>query len=160
MWLLHYDCVQTLLIIELNAIIAVTVWMLVEDEPDIYEIILLMYDLIGVSGVAFTNGEDAIGWVDNYENLNPTSEPLQLALLDIRLPGDISGVDVGARLRGSPALNDLVLVLMTAYHLTPDEEEAVLAASGADMLVYKPLPRLNIFADALNEAVERRFGTD
>ena len=133
-----------------------TTWMLVEDEPDIYEIITLMYDMINVVGVSFMNGEDAIDWVGDYEHQPASHEKLELALLDIRLPGDINGVDVGRRLRESPALHDIVVVLMTAYHLTPDEEAAVLEDSGADMLVYKPLPRLNVFARALYEAIDRR----
>lgn len=98
-----------------------TTWMLVEDEPDIYEIIMLMYDLINVTGVSFTNGEDVLNWIAGYEMQPQGDEPLELALLDIRLPGDVNGVDVARRLRESPALHDVVIVLMTAYHLNPDE---------------------------------------
>ena len=41
-----------------------TVWMVVEDEPDVYEMVLAMYETLGIDGVAFTTGEEAITWID------------------------------------------------------------------------------------------------
>ncbi len=60
-------------------------------------------------------------------------------MLDIRLPG-ATGDKVAQRLRKSPVLGDIVIVFMTAYHLTPQEEEQILESAGTKHILYKPLP--------------------
>ncbi|RMF78465.1 MAG: response regulator [Chloroflexi bacterium] len=115
-------------------------WLLLEDELDLYEVLLTIYAIAGYQGVALSNGEDMINWIDDVDNGEIDSIDIQFALLDIRLPGKLSGVDVAARLRESPYLWDIVIILMTAYRLSPAEEEAVLEESGADLLLYKPIP--------------------
>lgn len=126
-----------------------TTWMVVEDEPGLYDMVLAMYDTLGVNGIAFASGEEAIEWIEAVENGHFQDEIPELALLDIRLPGDVSGPDVGARMRASKLLNDTAIVLMTAYHLSSQDEEHVLALSGSDGLLYKPLPTLAEFDKVL-----------
>lgn len=132
-----------------------TAWMLLEDEPDLYDMVLAMYGLLGIKGIAFTNGEDAFSWLDDVENGRYRQEMPELALLDIRMPDRINGPMVGARIRQSPALRDIVIVLMTAYKLTPQEEEEIMMYSGADYFLYKPLPALpeieNLFRSLIAE---------
>src|SRR5207237_561854 len=70
-----------------------------------------------------------------------TGELPELAILDIRLP-EISGPEVGARLRLSERLGRIAIVMITAYRLTPEEEEQVKTRAQADMLMYKPLPSM------------------
>ena len=102
-----------------------TTWMVVEDEPDLYEMVLTMYEMLGIEGVAFTDGEEAITWIEEVDNGEYKRELPELALLDIRLPGKVQGPSVGARLRGSPAMKGMTVVLMTAFKLTPKEEKAI-----------------------------------
>lgn len=122
-------------------------WMVVEDEPDIYELLLMMLEAFGVEGLAFVDGEEAVSWIDDVDNGYYHGELPTVALLDIRLPGKFSGVDVGSRLRQSPNISreDLKVVLVTAYRLSKDEEEMVIQQSGADHLIYKPIPRFEEF---------------
>ena len=115
--------------------------MVVEDEPDIYEVLLAMFEMWGIEGVAFVDGEEAVAWVDDVDNERFKGELPELALLDIRLPGDINGAMVGERLRKSTELGNIASVLITAFKLTADEEKAIVKQAGADRLVYKPLPR-------------------
>lgn len=122
-----------------------TTWMVVEDEPDLYDMVLAMYEVVGVSGVAFANGEDAVDWIDALEGGYSHGELPELALLDIRLPGDVTGLEVGSKLRASSILGNTRVVLMTAYRLSPQEEAAAIAQSGADLLIYKPLPPIAEF---------------
>ncbi|HEX2908841.1 MAG TPA: response regulator [Phototrophicaceae bacterium] len=128
-------------------------WMLVEDEPDMYTMVLAMYEIMGVHGMAFTNGNDALNWLDALDDGQIGGELPELALIDIRLPGFISGPQVGARLRQSPALRQIAIVLMTAYSLSPQQEREMVAQAGANLLLYKPLPSHNILKQMLQEII-------
>jgi hypothetical protein len=67
---------------------------------------------------------------------------------------------VGERLRNSDTLGEVAMVLTTAYKLTPDEEKAVIKKSGADRLVYKPLPKFGQLQALLESTIgERRAKT-
>lgn len=132
-------------------------WMVVEDEPDLYDLVLAMYETLGISGVAFTTGEEAVDWIDDVDAGHFIGELPELALLDIRLPGDISGPAIGARLRKSPALKNITIVLMTAYRLTEAEEKAFIKEAGSDRFLYKPLPKLNEFKQIMLKTRRRRL---
>src|SRR5690606_41253647 len=109
-----------------------------EADPD--DTLLMCCEIWGVDGIAFTTGTDAIRWIDDVDRGTNDAGVPELALLDIRLPG-ATGPQIGERLRQSPALQSMAVVLTTAYHLTPQEERAAVAQAGADALIYKPLPK-------------------
>lgn len=130
-------------------------WMVVEDEPDIYEVLLAMFEVWGIEGVAFVDGGEAVAWIEDVDAGRVQSELPELAILDIRLP-QVSGPEVGARLRQSPRLENIAMVLITAYRLKPQEEHDLVAQAGADLLLYKPLPRPDDFRSLLNEILKKR----
>lgn len=130
--------------------------MVVEDEPDIYEVLLAMFGIWGIEGVAFVDGEEAISWIDDVDNQRFQGELPELALLDIRLPGEVNGPAVGERLRKSDTLKDVAIVLTTAYKLTPDEEASVMKQAEADKLVYKPLPKFAELQKLLEDTIAQR----
>lgn len=130
--------------------------MVVEDEPDIYEVLLAMFGIWGIEGVAFVDGEEAVNWIEDVDQGRFQGELPELALLDIRLPGPIQGPAVGERLRGSKKLGNIAIVLITAYKLTPDEEKDVILRAGADRLMYKPLPKFNELQHVLEEIILKR----
>jgi CheY-like chemotaxis protein len=133
--------------------------MVVEDEPDIYELLLAMFEMWGIEGVAFVDGEEAISWIDEADKGGNGEHP-ELALLDIRLPGNVKGPDVGARIRQSPVLNGMAIVMITAYKLSTEEEQEVMQKAGADRLLNKPLPNFGELKKLLEEAIaERRART-
>jgi len=117
-----------------------TTWMVVEDEPGLYDMVLTMYSLMGVHGVAFTTGEDALDWIEAVDKGQFSDEIPELAMLDIRLPGAEDGIAVGVRMRQSPILKHTRIVLMTAYKLSPRDETHIKQQVQADILLYKPLP--------------------
>ncbi|MCD4685041.1 MAG: response regulator [Anaerolineae bacterium] len=129
-------------------------WMVVEDEPDIYDVLLAMFEIWGIEGVAFVDGAEAIAWIEGVDQGRIRGDLPELAILDIRLP-EASGPEVGARLRQSPILGGIAIVLITAYHMTPEEERAVLEESQADMLLYKPLPAMPQLRDAMDGVIEK-----
>ena len=133
-----------------------TSWMLVEDEPDLYEMLLAMTQTMGVDGIAFSTGEEAVDWIEDVDAGMFQGELPVLALLDIRLPGDIDGPMVGARLRQSRQLGHVRTILITAFHLSPSEEADVLHQADADLLLYKPLPGFRELESILKGKRKRR----
>lgn len=133
-----------------------TVWMVVEDEPDLYELVLAMYGLLGVDGLAFVTGEEALDWIDDFDDGIFSDEVPEVALLDIRLPGRLSGVDVGARIRRSRYLRNIPIVMMTAYRMSYKDEQIVMRRSGADKILYKPLPNHRELRTIFNELMVQR----
>jgi HAMP domain-containing protein/CheY-like chemotaxis protein/signal transduction histidine kinase len=87
--------------------------LVVEDNPaeqlSIRE--LLSYDDIEISAVA--TGNDALAAI--------TESAFDCVVLDLRLP-DMSGFDVLERLRDTPALNDLPVVVFTGKELSAEED--------------------------------------
>ncbi len=137
-----------------------TTWMVVEDEPDFYELVLAIYDTLGVDGLAFTNGEEAMSWIEDVDagqQVTTVDELPQLALLDIRLPGYISGIEVSQRLRASPVLGNIAIVLMTAYKPASKDEKIIVQQAECDLLLYKPLPRLPEFKRIMEKVVAQRM---
>jgi len=130
--------------------------MVVEDEPDIYEVLLAMFGIWGIEGVAFVDGEEAVSWIDDVDSGTFKGELPELALLDIRLPGEINGAGVGERIRQSTVLNQIAIVLTTAYKLTPDEEARIMEQAGADRLIYKPLPKFAELQGVLEDTIATR----
>ena len=113
-------------------------WMVVEDEPDIYDVLLAMFEIWGIEGVAFVDGAEAVSWIEEVDRGTVSGELPELAILDIRLP-EVSGPEVGERLRKSPRLHEMAIVMITAYRMTPTDEEQVIRKAQADALMYKPL---------------------
>lgn len=133
--------------------------MVVEDEPDIYEVLLALFEMWGIEGVAFVDGEEAVAWIEDVDKGKYPGELPELALLDIRLPGSVSGPEVGGRLRKSAALEHMAVVLTTAYKLSPDQEREFIELAGADKLIYKPLPKFQDLKRLLEELIaDRRAG--
>jgi CheY-like chemotaxis protein len=130
--------------------------MIVEDESDIYTLLLAMFDVWGIEGIAFLEGEEALHWIDDVDGGRFLTELPELALIDIRLPGDISGIQIGERLRASPYLRQMVIVLITAFRLSPADEAAVRLQADADLLLYKPLPDLPRLRVMLDTALRAR----
>jgi len=130
--------------------------MVVEDEPDIYDVLLAMFEMWGIEGVAFVDGDEAIAWIEDVDHGRFQGELPELALLDIRLPGEINGVMVGERLRKSPILGDVAIVLTTAFRLKPEEQEEAIRAAEADLWLPKPLPKFSELRDILEKVIAER----
>lgn len=130
-------------------------WMVVEDEPDLYDTLLALFEIWSIDGVAFTNGTDAIDWIEQVDSGNSETNIPELAILDIRLPG-VNGPQIGERLRRSPILQDIAIVLITAFRLSPGEEDEMIALADAEALIYKPLPAPTEFRELLRHAISKR----
>lgn len=130
-------------------------WMVVEDEPDIYDVLLAMFEIWGIEGVAFVDGPEALAWIDSVDEGKVRGDLPELAILDIRLP-ESSGPEVGKRLRESPILKNMAIILITAYHLNTEEEKKAKELAQADRLMYKPLPAMPELRQVLDDLIALR----
>lgn len=130
-------------------------WLLVEDEPDISEMLLAVFDIWEIDGVVHQNGEETLAWLESIHRGEIDTIP-ELALIDIRLIGDIDGITVAQKLRSSPVLKKMVIVLNTAYALTEQEKQQCLRISGADHVMNKPLPRFEILYEELQVLIQQK----
>ena len=124
-------------------------------NPTIYDVLLAMFEIWGIEGVAFVDGAEAVSWIDEVDKGIAPGELPELAILDIRLP-EVSGPEIGARLRKSTRLGDVAIVMITAYRLSPSEEEQVIKKAEADTLMYKPLPAMPELRAKLDAIIARR----
>ncbi|MBI5961812.1 MAG: response regulator [Chloroflexi bacterium] len=129
-------------------------WIVVEDESDIHDFIMGMFEIWGIGGMAFSNGMEAIAWLDKLSGRQVKDDLPELALVDIRLP-DIPGPEISAKLRDKWG-NNITIVLTTAYHLTPEEEEQIINSAQADALMYKPLPLMADLRRILDQIITKR----
>jgi DNA-binding response OmpR family regulator len=101
---------------------------IVEDDRDIRELIALILDEDGYETVATSTGADAM---EECRERVP-----DLVLLDISLPGELSGLEVCRRLRADSRLAGLPVMLLTARARSEDVEAGY--AAGADDYLVKP----------------------
>jgi CheY-like chemotaxis protein len=101
--------------------------LVVDDDPDILEIVTVVLDLYDVPAVTAGDGIEALAVMRR-------SRELGVVLLDLMMPR-MNGVDVLAAMKRDPELATLpVIVISGNYHT----ERAVLAM-GADEYLVKPL---------------------
>ena len=130
--------------------------MLVSGEIFEIDILLMVFEMWDISDVVFYDGEEAIDWIDDVDAERFQGELPELVLLEIRLPGDIDGITVSQRLRKSPVLSNISIVLTTAYRFTPDEESDLIQQAGADLLLPKPFPVFKELKFILEEVIAGR----
>lgn len=101
--------------------------LVVDDDPDILEIVTIVLGLYNVPAVTASDGIEALTALRG-------STDLGLVLLDLMMPG-MNGVDVLAEMKRDPALAAMPVVVISGNYHT---EQAVLAM-GADEYLLKPL---------------------
>lgn|SRR5574341_450953 len=127
-------------------------WMLVEDDTAIRNVIETMCELWDIKTISFKDGFEA----SEYLAKSTLPDPIpQVALLDIRMPGPW-GHEIGAKIRSHEVLRNIGVILMTAYELPGEDEQEYLQVSGADTLLYKPLPPMEELHHIINQILEKR----
>jgi two-component system alkaline phosphatase synthesis response regulator PhoP len=102
--------------------------LIVDDEPDILEIISYNLEKEGYEIQTAKNGQEAL---DKMPFFKP-----DLVILDIMMP-KINGVEVCKRLRSKPEYNDTLIIFLTALN---DESSQIKGLeTGADDYVSKPI---------------------
>ncbi len=130
-------------------------WLVVEDEDDIRNIVKVMFKVWGYDPLEFRNGHEAWRWLDAIENGTYNGELPELALLDIRMPGH-KGNEIAKRMRSLDALKSTPIVLMTAFSLSDGEYQEMLRECGVDKIIHKPLPDLFELKNTLDTVREKK----
>ena len=131
-------------------------WLLVEDEPDIREMLLAVFDIWKIRCIVHRSGEETLEWLKDIEHYETADLP-ELALIDIRLVSDLDGISVASKLRSNPLLKNIVIVLNTAYTLTEQEKQQCLRLSQADHVMSKPLPRFEELYEELSALKNKKL---
>jgi len=131
-------------------------WMIAEDENDIRNLVATMATVWGHTTVAFESGQKAWDWMDTVED-GTNSDPIpEFALMDIRMPG-YRGDEVAARIRRTPGMEEIPIVLMTAFVLTEEERQSMMRDSGVDKVINKPLPEFGELKDLLHDVIDKKI---
>lgn len=118
--------------------------LLVEDEPDILEVIRLILAKNSYSIRSATSGEQAM-------KLAREEKP-DLMILDIMLPGQ-SGLEVCRQLKNDPDMQDIYIIILTAKAQKRDIRAGY--AAGCDDYIVKPFNTL-----AMTERVQHVLGNE
>jgi two-component system alkaline phosphatase synthesis response regulator PhoP len=124
------------------------VLLVVEDEPDIAELIRFNLEQ---EGFAVSTAEDGEKGLDAVRKLRPA-----LVILDLMLPG-IAGLEVCRRLRNDEATARLPIVILTAR--AAESDRIVGLEMGADDYVTKPFSPRELVA-RVRAVLRRSYGAD
>jgi two-component system alkaline phosphatase synthesis response regulator PhoP len=125
--------------------------LVVEDEPDILQLVKHYLEKEGFIALTAKNGSEAL---KNVKEDNP-----DLVVLDLMLP-EINGLEVCKRLRSTPATARLPIIMLTAK---AEESDTIVGLElGADDYVTKPFSPNALIArvKALLRRIERAASTD
>ena len=118
--------------------------LIVEDEPDIVELLAYNLHQAGFETITAFNGEDALR--------HANTRPPDLILLDVLLPG-VDGLEVCRMLKTNPATADIPVIMLTAKGEKTDR--IVGLELGADDYVTKPFSPREVVLRI--RAVQRRM---
>jgi DNA-binding response OmpR family regulator len=116
--------------------------LIIEDEPDILDVVRLALVPDGYQILAATTGEKALEMA--------VTDPPDLILLDIMLPGR-SGLDVCQQLKNDPHTQEIPIIILTARALDSDIQAGYQA--GCDEYIVKPFDVLSL-AERVREFLE------
>lgn len=121
-----------------------SMWLIAEDEPDIYETFQALFELWGTNGIGFTSFDEAKAWIEDMDKNDIDSVMPELAILDIRLPDNQAGVMniqggiiLSGMIRKSTRLKHIVVVLISAYHQigNPIKKDKLTIADNGEIII-------------------------
>lgn len=131
-------------------------WMIVEDDPQVYELLCEAFERWEIESLLFVDVEQALDWIALVDQGVNVGELPELVLLDLRFYGEMVGHLVGQQLRRSPSLKNLPIVIMTAQISTPQEHDLYMRTFKPDAFLRKPLPRFAELKRKLDNLIAKR----
>jgi len=101
--------------------------LVVDDEPMVLDLCRHVLSLGGYNVLGAKGGEEALTFFEK------AGEPIELALLDVMMPG-LNGFEVAQRIRG--ASPETKVVLMSGYH--PSDVAKITGEETAFAIIWKP----------------------
>jgi DNA-binding response OmpR family regulator len=131
-------------------------WMIVEDDPQVYELLCEAFERWEIESLLFVDVEQALDWITLVDQGVNVGELPELVLLDLRFYGETVGHLVGQQLRRSPSLKNLPIVIMTAQVSSPQDHELYMRTFKPDAFLRKPLPRFAELKRRLDNLIVKR----
>lgn len=131
-------------------------WMLIEDEADIRNVVKVMFQVWGNNVIEFSNGNDAMAFIEEVDEGKHQDGLPTLVLSDIRMPGP-NGNEIAHRIRQSPILKEIPIILMTAFQLSESEQVSFRTNDGVNRIIFKPLPDFDKFHQMIMEVVNGTY---
>jgi two-component system cell cycle response regulator DivK len=119
--------------------------MLVEDAADTRDLVTAILEMAGHSVDFAVTGEEGI---TKIQTLLP-----DVILMDMSLPGKMSGLDVVHLLRADAAFDETPILALTAHALLDDRRRSL--AVGCDEHITKPIFDLEEFAETVSRYAEQ-----
>lgn len=119
--------------------------LVVDDESSILRMLARSLDAFGYATLEVAGAEDAISCAKTHK--------VDAAILDVRLPGGRSGLEVLEALRADPDHEDLPIIILTGVILTDAEAARALALDAH--VFYKP-QALELLVQKLDELLGKR----
>lgn len=113
--------------------------MLLECDTAIREVLESMCELWSVQSLSFNRPDELHHYLDQEKLPEPVPD---IALVDVR-SSFLWGRETFSRIRKHPSLGTIGLILTTAYCLSPEQEQEIMQFACADLLIYKPFPRMD-----------------
>jgi two-component system, sensor histidine kinase and response regulator len=135
------------------------IWLIAEDETDIRNLVAIMAQAWGHTPMPFESGQKAWDWLDEVESGRYNETLPDFALMDIRMPGK-RGDEVAGRIRTLERLKHIPIVLMTAFVLTEEDRSKMMAESGVDYIINKPLPDFDKLRRTLHDIIEKKVASN
>lgn len=126
-------------------------WLIAEDEADIRNLVNLLCTSWGYQTMTFEDGQSVWDWLDKVDQGTYTGALPVFALMDIRMPGK-KGSEIAVRIRSTPQLAEIPVVLMTAFSLSSSQQEEMMNG-GVDAIIPKPLPDFAKLHAILHEVI-------
>lgn len=124
--------------------------LIIDDDQDLISILTMHFQKAGFSHIeSFSCGEMAL---EEIERRDGTPEQFGLIVLDLHLPGQLSGQDLYHRLSGTI---NVPIVILTAAD-TKDEQIAALQTAGVEEFFTKPVD-MEIFLLKCERIISRRI---
>jgi CheY-like chemotaxis protein len=122
--------------------------LIVEDSDDLQFVFTWVFRSKGHSIESLTNGHDALDYLEN-------GYVPDVLLLDINLPGGVSGLDIARYVRGESRYDNTKIIFVTGNQMYQGMAEAELG----DLFLLKPVdaPMLVQMADRLLSSRQRNI---
>lgn len=131
------------------------VWLVLEDDPALSEAMrTIMNELWEVTPLAFSTADEAMAWLRKIEQERGLLP--ELAILDLRVPGEHQGQDFGAALRRHARTAHIPIVIATGYILSPENQHEIQEMVQPDLYLQKPYPESEVFHRMLEAVIKGR----
>jgi CheY-like chemotaxis protein len=130
-----------------------TVWIIMDDDPSLRLVVSTLFRMWGRIPLVFEDGYQGMQWVEDFREGRYDGPIPELIITNLRQPGP-QGHEVCEAMRQIPELDEMAIVIWSAWRRTPEEERRIRAIT--DHFMPKPLPPLDDAKAIIDEAIEER----